>query len=116
MSRARAAQLQKEQEDRLKALELMAAAKAVGQQRVGAESGGGAPAVPAGTTRLPGFQPPTALDILAEASATATAKAPGDVTNSGIARNGKTTLNGATTPATEQQLLLDAMKRYQQQG
>ena len=98
MSRARAAQVQKEQEDRLKALELMAAAKAVGQLVT--------PSSAPIENSNPAPQPQTALDILAEASATATAKSNETV--------GTTTLKGGTD--VEQQLLLNAMKKYQQQG
>ena len=98
MSRARAAQVQKEQEDRLKALELMAAAKVVGQQAT--------PSLPIGNGAAPAPQPQTALDILAEASATATAKSSEAVET--------TTPKGGTD--VEQRLLLDAMKKYQQQG
>lgn len=100
MSRARAAQVQKEQEDRLKALELMAAAKVVGQQAT--------PSLPIGNGAAPASQPQSALDILAEASATATAKSSKAVGTTTATPNGGTDV--------EQQLLLNAMKKYQQQG
>lgn len=97
MSRARAAQVQKEQEDRLKALELMAAAKVVGQQAT--------PSLPSGNGAAPASQPQSALDILAEASVS-TAKS--------SEAEGTKAPNGGTDA--EQQLLLNAMKQYQQQG
>jgi hypothetical protein len=89
----RVAQLQKEEEDRLKALELAKAelVKAAGpQMAVGAE------------TTVP-LEPdhPTALDILAAAA---------------NETSGKAACQYQTAAAIEQELLADAMKKYQEQG
>ena len=107
MSRARVMQLQlqREQEDRLKALELMAAAdKVVGQQAAATTTPEAtAPSSSVEPTRsLPVAAMPSPLDILAEASATA-ATAKGDATFND------------TAATSEQQLLLDVMEKYQQQ-
>ena len=100
----RVAQLQKEEVDRLKALEL---AKAAGPQAiVGNEYISGAASVPTETTIPLKPEHPTALDILAAAANE----------TGGMATNGQATCQYKTAADIEQELLADAMKKYQEQG
>ena len=100
----RVAQLQKEEVDRRKALEL---AKAAGPQAiVGNEYISGAASVPTETTIPLKPEHPTALDILAAAANE----------TGGMATNGQATCQCKTAADIEQELLADAMKKYQEQG
>ena len=101
----RVAQLQKEEDNRPKALEL---AKAAGQQQMvfGAESTSAAASVPTETTNPLKPEHPTALDILAAAANT----------TGGMATNGQATCQYKTAADIEQELLADAMRKYQEQG
>jgi len=106
-SRREQLELLREQEDRLKALELMAAAKVMTPVATATSS-----AVKP-TSAMPAASLPSPLDILAEASAAATATATAETTGAATAK-GNAPSNG-TAVAAEQQLLLDAMEKYQQQ-
>ena len=100
----RVAQLQKEEVDRLKVLEL---AKAAGPQAiVGNEYISGAASVPTETTIPSKPEHPTALDMLAAAANE----------TGGMATNDQATCQYKTAADIEQELLADAMKKYQEQG